>query len=126
MAAPMHELLKIMVDMGASDLHITPNIPPQIRLHGDLRSLDHSPLTAVETKQLIYSIVNDAQKHKFEENLELDFSFGIKGLARFRANIFYQRGAVSGAFRRIPYEIWILNNWEYQPMLQSSAISQED
>ncbi len=105
MALPLHQLLKIMVDEGASDLHITTNSPPQIRIHGKLKPLNHPPLTPAETKQLVYSILNDSQKHIFEENLELDFSFGIKGLARFRANIFYQRGAVAGAFRRIPYEI---------------------
>ncbi len=105
MALPLHQLLKIMVDEGASDLHITTNSPPQIRVHGRLKPLNHPPLTAAETKQMIYAILNDSQKHMFEENLELDFSFGIKGLARFRANIFYQRGAVAGAFRKIPYEI---------------------
>src|SRR3990167_9297402 len=66
---------------------------------------DMPPLSAAETKQLAYSVLTDAQKHRFEENLELDFSFGIKGLARFRANIFNQRGAVAAVFRMIPYEI---------------------
>lgn len=94
-----------MVDEGGTDLHITTNSPPIIRVHGFLRRIEHPPLTPAETKQLIYSILNDTQKFKFEDNWELDFSFGIKGIARFRANVFMQRGAVSGAFRRIPYEI---------------------
>src|SRR5450432_2849631 len=94
-----------MTEMGGTDLHVTTNSPPQIRVDGKLRPMDLSPLTAVETKQLAYSVLTDAQKHRFEENLELDFSFGIKGLARFRANIFNQRGAVGAVFRAIPYEI---------------------
>jgi len=106
MALPLTQLLKIMVDEGGSDLHITTNSPPLIRVHGLLKRIEHPVLSPAETKQMIYSILNDNQKYKFEENWELDFSFGIKGLARFRANVFMQRGAVAGAFRRIPYEIW--------------------
>jgi twitching motility protein PilT len=105
MAASLHQLLKNMVEMGGTDLHITTNSPPVIRMHGDLVPLDMPPLTAVDTKKLAYSILTDAQKHRFEEDLELDISFGVKGLARFRANMYVQRGAVAGAFRRIPYEI---------------------
>ncbi|HEY4683836.1 MAG TPA: type IV pilus twitching motility protein PilT [Candidatus Acidoferrales bacterium] len=100
------ELLKIMVEMGGTDLHITTNSPPRVRVHGKLRPLDMPPLTAAETKQLAYSVMTDAQKHRFEEQLELDFSFGIKNLARFRANVFNQRGAAGAAFRAIPWEIW--------------------
>src|SRR6186713_1156907 len=94
-----------MTEMGGTDLHVTTNSAPQIRVDGKLRPLDLSPLTAVDTKQLAYSVLTDAQKHRFEENLELDFSFGIKGLARFRANVFMQRGAVAAVYRTIPYEI---------------------
>lgn len=102
----LHHLLKVMIENEGTDLHITTNSPPQIRVHGHLRPIDgYKPLTPAETKQLCYSILTDNQKHKFEETLELDLSFGIKGLARFRANIFQQRGAVAGAFRLIPYEI---------------------
>jgi twitching motility protein PilT len=105
MALPLPQLLKIMVDESGTDLHVTTNAPPIIRVHGELKRIEHPPLSPAETKQIIYSILNDTQKYKFEENWELDFSFGIKGIARFRANIFMQRGAVAGAFRRIPYEI---------------------
>jgi twitching motility protein PilT len=105
MAVTMHQLLKTLVDQTGTDLHITTNSPPQIRVDGKMRPLDLPPLTAVETKQLAYSVLTDAQKHRFEENLELDFSFGIKGLARFRANVFMQRGAVGAVYRTIPYEI---------------------
>ncbi len=105
MAATLSQLLKEMVEQGASDLHITTNNPPQIRIDGQLRSLNYPAMTPSETKQLTYSILTDHQKHRLEEDLEIDFSFGIKGLARFRANVFHQRGAIAAAFRRIPFEI---------------------
>jgi twitching motility protein PilT len=105
MAVTMHQLLKTLVDQGGTDLHITTNSPPQIRIDGKMVPLQLSPLSASETKQLVYSVLTDTQKHRLEETLELDFSFGVKGLARFRANVFYQRGATAGAFRTIPWEM---------------------
>ncbi len=102
----LSDLLKRMVDTGGSDLHITTNTPPRIRLHGELKPCDDLPvLGPADTKQLCYSILTDAQKHRFEENLELDFSFGIKNIARFRGNLFNQRGATAAVFRVIPFEI---------------------
>ncbi len=102
----LSELLHRLSELGGSDLHVTTGTPPLVRVHGEIRPLDgYRPLTASETKQLAYSVLTDAQKHRFEENLELDFSFGVKGLSRFRANIFNQRGAVGAVFRAIPYEI---------------------
>jgi twitching motility protein PilT len=107
-----------MVDTGASDLHITINSPPRIRLHGALKPLeDVPPLSPADTKQLAYSILTDAQKHRFEENLELDFSFGIKNMARFRGNVFNQRGAVAAAFRLIPSEIKTFEQLRLPPVL---------
>jgi len=103
--ATLYDFLKMMIDRGASDLHITTGSPPKLRINGELVSIDHPPLTPADTKALCYSILTDAQKHKFEEQQELDLSFGVKGLSRFRANIFMQRGAVAGAFRTIPFEI---------------------
>ncbi len=101
----LSELLRKMIEYGGSDLHITTNAAPMVRVHGVLRPLEYPEMSAAETKQLAYSVLTDAQKHRFEETLELDFSFGIKGLSRFRANIFNQRGAVGAVFRSIPYEI---------------------
>jgi len=101
----LSDLLKKMIEMGGSDLHITTNSAPRIRVHGKLRPLDMPPLSAADTKGLAYSVLTDAQKHRLEENLELDFSFGIKNLARFRANVFHQRGAIGAVFRTIPWEI---------------------
>src|SRR6266446_1707917 len=105
MNATLSDLLKKMLEMSGSDLHITTNSPPQIRVHGHLHPLDLPPMTPSETKQLAYSVLTDVQKHRFEEHLELDFSFGVKGMARFRGNLFNQRGAVAAVFRMIPYEI---------------------
>jgi len=105
MPITLHELLKEMVERGATDLHITTNSPPIVRIDGALERLPIPPLSAAETKRLSYSVLTDGQKHRLEESLELDLSFGIKGLARFRANVFFQRGAIAAAFRRIPFEI---------------------
>jgi twitching motility protein PilT len=101
----IHQLLKVMVDRGASDLHITTGSPPQLRIDGSLIPLKTPPLDAVETKQLCYSIMSEEQTVRFEKTNELDLSFGVRGLSRFRANIFMQRGAVSGAFRSIPFKV---------------------
>src|SRR5258707_9738598 len=109
MSVTLSELLKKMLDLAGSDLHITTNSPPQVRVHGHLQPLDMPVLTPAETKQLAYSVLTDAQKHRFEENLELDFSFGLKALARFRGNLFNQRGATAGVFRVIPFEIKSFN-----------------
>ncbi|MBN2431854.1 MAG: type IV pilus twitching motility protein PilT [Acidobacteria bacterium] len=99
------ELLRKLKELGGSDLHVTTGSPPQVRIDGRLRPLDMPPLSAAETKRLAYSVLTDSQKHRLEENLELDFSFGIKDVSRFRGNIFYQRGAIAAVFRLIPFEI---------------------
>lgn len=101
----LSDLLKKMLEMNGSDLHVTMETPPQVRVDGHLQPLEMRPLTPSDTKQLAYSVLTDSQKHRFEEDLQLDLSFGIKGMARFRANIFYQRGAVAAVFRNIPFEI---------------------
>src|SRR4030042_2337578 len=103
--AALYDLLKMMVERGGSDLHITTGSSPRLRVDGKLVSIDHPALSPADTKSLCYSVLTDAQKHRFEENNELDLSFAIKGVSRCRANIFIQRGAVAGAFRLIPFEI---------------------
>jgi len=119
--ANLHQLLKAMVEKGASDLHITTGSPPQLRIDGRLVPLKTPPLSPVDTKQLCYSILTDAQKHKFEEESELDLSFGVKGLSRFRANVFMQRGAVAGAFRTIPFKILTFNELGLPPIVAELA-----
>src|ERR1700681_4155284 len=103
--ASLPELLKTMVEMDGSDLHIATNSPPQIRVHGHLNRLQLPEMQPADTKQLVYSVLTDAQKKRFEETMELDFSFGIRGLARFRCNVFNQRGAVGAVYRLIPEKV---------------------
>ena len=100
----IQQMLKTMVEAGASDLHVTTGTPPQMRVDGKMAPMPMRHLLPADTKQICYSILTEAQKRKFEEHNELDFSFGVKGLARFRGNIFVQRGAVCGVFRLIPYK----------------------
>ncbi|GBD97422.1 MAG TPA: type IV pilus twitching motility protein PilT [Nitrospirae bacterium] len=115
--ATLYELLKIMIEKNASDLHISTSTPPRIRIDGKLVPVNDSVLTSADTKALCYSILTDTQKHKFEENNELDLSFGVKGLSRFRANIFMQRGAVAGAFRMIPFQIKTFRDLRLPPVI---------
>lgn len=112
----MHQLLKTMVENGSSDLHLTTGTSPQIRIDGHITPMKMPALLPNDTKQLCYSILTDAQKRKFEEENELDLSFGVKGLARFRGNIFLQRGAVAGVFRLIPYKILTMEELNLPPI----------
>ncbi|MCP3177397.1 type IV pilus twitching motility protein PilT [Desulfuromonas sp. KJ2020] len=117
----MHQLLKAMVDQGGSDLHITTGSAPQCRIDGHMTPMKLPPMQPAETKQLCYSILTDSQKRKFEEENELDFSFGVKGLARFRGNIFLQRGALAGVFRQIPYKILSFDELGLPPVVRAIA-----
>jgi twitching motility protein PilT len=101
----LHQLLKTMIEKGASDMHLTTGAPPLLRIDGSIVPLRLPPLGPVETKQLCFSILNEEQRAQFEKNNEIDLSFGVKGLSRFRANVYTQRGAVAGAFRTIPFKI---------------------
>src|SRR3989449_6532856 len=115
----LSELLRKLSELGGSDLHVTTGTPPLVRVHGTIRPLEgYKTLTSADTKQLAYSVLTDAQKHRFEENLELDFSFGVKGLSRFRANLFNQRGAVGAVFRAIPYEIRAFEELGLPPVIK--------
>jgi len=115
--ANMHQLLKAMIEKGASDLHITTGTPPQLRIDGKLHPLKMPPLSPQETKQLCYSVLTDAQKHRFEEQSELDLSFSVQKLSRFRANVFVQRGNVAGAFRSIPFKIKTFDELNLPPVV---------
>jgi twitching motility protein PilT len=99
------ELLQTTVDLQGSDLHLSIGTPPQVRVHGELQRLELPELAPSDTKALSYSVLTDAQKKRFEETLELDFSFGIRGIARFRCNMFNQKGAVGAVYRQIPERI---------------------
>jgi twitching motility protein PilT len=98
----IQQLFKLMVDSGGSDLHLTAGTPPGIRINGTIVKAKTGSLIVEDTKRLVYQILTNEQINEFEKNLELDFSFGIKSLARFRANVFYSRGGVAAVFRQIP------------------------
>jgi twitching motility protein PilT len=119
--ATLPDLLKTLVELGGSDLHLTTSTPPQVRVHGKLQTLDLPLLGAAETKSLAYSVLTDAQKKRFEEALELDFSFGIRGLARFRCNVFNQRGAVAAVYRVIPEQIKSFGELGLPPVIATLA-----
>jgi twitching motility protein PilT len=121
MPPTLPELLKTTVELEGSDLHLSINTPPQVRVHGKLRRLEMPDLTPTETKQLAYSVMTDAQKKRFEETLELDFSFGIRGIARFRSNVFNQRGAVGAVYRLIPEQIKGFKDLGLPPVLATLA-----
>ncbi len=104
-ALSIQSFLEYVVQHGATDLHVSSDSPPLMRVDGELTPLPVPPLTANETRTLCYSLLTDSQQHRFEEQSELDFSFGLRGLSRFRGNLFLQKGAVGGAFRLIPYEV---------------------
>ena len=101
----LRQLLDEMTKMRASDLHISAGVPPQVRIDGSIQPLAHPPLTPQMTQQLAYSVLTEEQRKRFETTKELDLSFGVPGLSRFRANVFLQRGVTSMAIRQIPYEI---------------------
>jgi twitching motility protein PilT len=119
--ATLPELLRTLVEKEGSDLHIATNTPPQIRVHGHLQRVEGPDLQPADTKQLVYSVLTDAQKKRFEESNELDFSFGIRGLARFRCNVFSQRGAVGAVYRVIPEKIRSLPELNLPPVLGALA-----
>jgi twitching motility protein PilT len=115
----MKDLLQKMIEYNATDLHITVGTMPVYRVSGELVRVEGERLSPDDTKRLCYSILTDFQKKKFEENWELDTSFGIEGISRFRTNIFLQRGSVAGAFRRIPFEILDFNALGLPPVVAS-------
>ncbi|MCC6215744.1 MAG: type IV pilus twitching motility protein PilT [Polyangiaceae bacterium] len=117
----LHQLLRAMIEKGASDMHITTGSPPLLRIDGSIVPVKLPPLGPVETKQLCYSVLTEEQKIEFEKRKELDLSFGVKNLSRFRANIFMQRGAVSGAFRSIPFKILSFDELGLPPVVAELA-----
>jgi twitching motility protein PilT len=103
----LEELLRMMVERGGSDLHISAGSAPRMRLDGKLAEVAQLETLAPEvTKKLVYSVLDSVQIARFEQDLELDMSFGLAGVGRFRVNVFFQRGAVGAVLRTIPYEIF--------------------
>src|SRR5205807_7892921 len=100
------DVLLEVVDRRASDLHLTAGAPPMVRVRGRLTAMEGYPtLTPTDTREIVYSILSDSQRQRFENNWQLDFAYQIPGRARFRVNAYFQRAAVGAAFRLIPFEV---------------------
>lgn len=125
MAINMTDLLEEMVKRGCTDLHLTVAAPPMLRKDGELIRTNYDPLSPDDVKRLVYSVLNDQQKKRFEMEKELDLSFGIPGVSRFRANVFYQRGQVAAAIRTIPFKIRSFKQLGLPPVVQEMASRQK-
>ncbi|MBY0371438.1 type IV pilus twitching motility protein PilT [bacterium] len=112
-------LLRAMLEHKASDMHITSGSPPSFRVNGRILKAKTTSLMPADTKELCYSVLTDTQRARFEEERQIDFSFGVRDVARFRANVYFQRGAVAGAFRHIPFEVPRLNTLGLPPAVDS-------
>ncbi|MFO7735890.1 MAG: PilT/PilU family type 4a pilus ATPase [bacterium] len=117
----LQDLLTLMIEQNASDLHLTPGTPPQLRIDGMLKTVNVPKLKPTDTKRFSYSILTEKQKKAFEEYNELDFSFGVKNLSRFRANVFMQRGAIACAIRVIPFKILSFEALGLPPVVEEMA-----
>jgi twitching motility protein PilT len=121
----LRQLLEDMVVRKASDLHITAGVPPVFRVDGWITPSEYDVLTPETTAQICYSVMSDEQRKRFETTKELDFSFGVKGLSRYRANVFLQRGVVSMAIRQIPYEILAMEKLGLPPIVRDFTSRQK-
>ncbi len=101
----LNDLLNLVIENGASDLHLTVGTPPVIRVDGELIQTDLDVLTPMDTRSLIYNMLTAEQQKEFEENMELDLSYSVHGFGRFRVNVYKQRGCIGAAFRIIPTKI---------------------
>lgn len=117
----LKELLKLSIQKKASDLHLTENSPPVLRIDGKLVLTDEKPLTREELKKFIYGILSDNQKEKFERDRELDFSLALEGMERFRVNVHIQKGSVEAAFRRIPQYVPSIHDLGLPPAVMDFA-----
>ena len=105
MQSGLNDYLFDAIKLGASDLHITTDLPPMVRVHGKVEPLEYPPLTSNMTREMIYDILSNDQRQRLENDWELDFSYTLPKTARFRVNVYFQRGAMGAAFRTIPHEI---------------------
>jgi twitching motility protein PilT len=121
----LRDLLQEMIEKGASDLHLTAGLPPMVRVDGEILSLDREVLTPEQTQALAYSVLNEEQQKRFEAVKELDFSFGVKGMSRFRGNAYLQRGCMGLAIRQIPYEIRSFRDLGLPPVIEQLAKKQQ-
>lgn len=117
----LDRLLKFMTDKGASDLHLKPTRPPLLRITGRLMPLEAEPLKPEDLNEMLMGILTPRQKAKLEEKLSVDIGYGVRGLARFRGNIYMQRGTIAASFRRIPYQIKTVDDLDLPPVLLDFA-----
>lgn len=120
----IRELLSLTEQQGASDLHLSSGLPPMVRLHGALKKLEMNPLAAEEIHKMIYDILNDDQRKRFERDLELDFSLDINGSARFRVNVYRQERGESAVFRIIPLECPTLSKLNLPPVFSDLVLKE--
>jgi len=116
--AHLDQLLRLMTDKGASDLHLRPNRPPLLRVHGKLIPVDSEPVASRVITEMIAAILTPVQKIQLDKKMSVDLGYGVAGLARFRGNVFYQRGTLAAVFRRIPFEIEGLDDLELPEVLR--------
>jgi twitching motility protein PilT len=121
----LRDLLQEMIEKGASDLHLTAGLPPMVRVDGEVMPTDREPLSPEQTQALAYSVLNEEQQKRFEAHKELDFSFGVKGMSRFRGNAYLQRGCVGLAIRQIPYEIRTFRELGLPPVMEMLSKKQQ-
>jgi twitching motility protein PilT len=114
----LDDILRAAVERKASDIHLTVGLPPMIRLDGEMTALNYAPLTPADTRRLVYDTLTNEQLQKFEQTHELDFSYGVKGLGRFRFNVYMQRGSVAGALRSIPTKIPSFDDLRLPPIIR--------
>jgi twitching motility protein PilT len=119
---PIPELLTRLLEIGGSDLHVTAGAPPTVRLHGDLQPIEgYPPLTPRSIQTMIYAILPQKMRERFEQELELDMSYSLPGKARFRVNVYFQRDSIGAAFRVIPYEIKNIEDLQLPPVVADLA-----
>lgn len=117
--AKIDQLLTLTVERGGSDMHLTAGLPPQARINGDLTSFDYPPLNPGDLKALVYSILDEKQVKRLEEHWELDYSYSVTGVSRFRGNIMFQRNSISAVFRAVPYNIPDFDKLGMPPAIRS-------
>jgi twitching motility protein PilT len=113
----LDDLLRLMTERGASDLHLKPTRPPLLRINGRLQGLDVESLAPADIERMVLGILNPQQKERFDQRMAVDIGYGVHGLARFRGNIYLQRGTIAASFRRIPYQIRDLDELELPGVL---------
>ena len=123
--AKLDDLFRVMVKHGASDLHLTSGSIPSLRVHGDIQPLNYRSLNDAEVKALVYEILKEDQVKKFEKNMELDCSYSLEGVGRFRCNVFVQRLGVGAVFRHIPSKVLSMKDLSLPPVFKNILLEKK-